>query len=191
MPHAELNSLLTFNDSDLQRNRSGQLSDGQRLRLHRRQGRTLRLGLGIAVVLASIATLTLLAARYSETGQGILQAIGIALTLINALVIGYQARYWMRLNADIQTGQVSIHSGTLERVLKPLNRRVILYVLRVEGVEVVVDKDVFKQFTHHAVYTLYRAPYSGILLAAETGSTNENDAPEDAPSASPSLNQPQ
>jgi hypothetical protein len=75
-------------------------------------------------------------------------------------------RTWMRLSADMRGGQVEIIAGPMERVIRPTSR-VNNYVLRVEGVDFVVRKDLFKLFRHQQPYRLYRSPHARVLLAAE------------------------
>ena len=120
----------------------------------------------MTVVMVFIASLFIFAGQ-QEDGSAILTAIGIALTLLNAAFIGIFARFWLRLSADIGEKRIQTTTGNLERVIKPVNRRVLNYLIRVGEVEVFVPKAVFDAFEHNVPYTLYRAPYTGTLLAAE------------------------
>ena len=68
---------------------------------------------------------------------------------------------------SLQGKKVLIISGKLERVLKPINRQIVNYMIRVGEVEVFVNKETFAVLQHEQPYTLYRTPYAGILLAIE------------------------
>ncbi|NOG48993.1 MAG: hypothetical protein HND48_05650 [Chloroflexi bacterium] len=52
-------------------------------------------------------------------------------------------------------------------MVKPVNRRIVTYLLRVESAEFSVTKETFKLFDHEKPYALYRAKFSGLLLSAE------------------------
>ncbi len=162
-----LMSALNFTAEDLSHNRAGELSEMQHYRLRVRRRRAEIIGAVVIVFGVIIASLLIYLSRRSDSG--ILYLIGIGLTICCAAITGVVARFWLRLNADINGRRVHINSGTLERVLKPINRRVITYILRVDGAEVAVSKETFRLFEHEKPYTLYRAPYSGTLLSAEPG----------------------
>jgi hypothetical protein len=160
-----LMSALNFTPDDLKHNRAGTLSEMQHYRLRVRRRRAEIVGVLATVIGVLLATTLIYISRHG--GSGILYIVGIALTICCAAITGTVARFWLRLNSDINSQRILINSGTLERVLKPVNRRVMTYILRVDGAEVAVSKDVFKVFEHEHPYTLYRAPYSGTLLSAE------------------------
>ncbi len=157
-----------FTDADLVANRAGELSQSQRIALQKRRGRALFLGLGAFFGLTMLATLFLFMGSKPDNSD-ILSIIGVGLTICNALVIGIFFRAWLRLNGDINAGRVLAVSGKLERVLKPLNRRVMNYMIRIGSVEIYVNKEVFIAFEHEASYTLYRTPYNRTLVSAERG----------------------
>ncbi len=157
--------LLEFSADDLAANRDGRLSEMQDYRLRLRLRRSIASGVIMVLVLAFIATLLIFGS--SRGGSPILSVVGIGLTLCSAAVTGVFARYWMRLNADIRGGTVMIVSGSLERVIKPVNRGVVTYILRIGASEFVVGKETFSAFLHGGHYRVYRTPYTGALLAAE------------------------
>lgn len=165
MTDMELMRELEFTADDLAANRAGQLSGVQIDRLRVRRKRSIMIGIVIIVVLAFIASLCIFSGMQ---GSAVLLIIGIGLTLVSAVITGTFARYWMRLSADIRENTVSAFTGQLERVVKPVNQRVVTYLLRVGGAEFVVNKEQFKAFGHEAPYTLYRAKYTGTLLSAES-----------------------
>lgn len=165
MTDTELMRELEFTAADLAANRAGQLSETQIDRLRARRKRSILTGIAIMLVLAFIASLCLFGGMQ---GSAVLLIIGAGLTLVSAVITGTFARYWMRLSADIRENTVSAFSGQLERVIKPVNQRVVTYLLRVGGAEFAVNKEQFRAFAHEAPYTLYRAKYTGTLLSAES-----------------------
>ncbi|MBK9122050.1 MAG: hypothetical protein IPM16_02870 [Chloroflexi bacterium] len=164
MPDTALMRELEFTLDDLSANRTGKLSEMQLDRLRLRRQRSILTGTGIVVALAFAASLCLFGGL---RGSAILTVIGLGLTVCATVVMSTFARYWLRLSADIREGTTSIFSGPLERVVKPVNRRIVTYLLRVGGAEFSVTKDVFKLFDHEKKYALYRAKFSGLLLSAE------------------------
>jgi hypothetical protein len=160
-----LQQALNFTADDLLANREGRLSEMQEYRLRVRRQRAALIG--VALVLAGVFIATLFLFLAQRTSNSILTLVGIGVTLCNAALTGVFARHWMRLNADIRGGTVLMTEGVLERVVKPVSRRVYNYVVRVGEVEIFVSKDTFDAFQHQQPYTLYRAPYTGTLLSAE------------------------
>jgi hypothetical protein len=165
MANTELMSLLQFNEDELETNRQGRLSEMQEYRLRLRLRRSIAIGIGFILIMSLIATILIFLGSQEESP--ILTVIGVGVTICGAAITGVFARYWLRLNADIQQGKVSEVAGELERIVKPINRRVMTYLLRVDQAEFVVAKETFKVFKHGEAYRLYRAPYTGTLLSAE------------------------
>lgn len=161
-----LQAALNFTDDDLIANRDGRLSEMQDYRLRVRRRRSAFLSALVLIAASFVATLLLFLGT-REGGSSILTLIGIGVTLCNAALFGAFARHWMRLNADIQKGEVHALSGTVERVVKPVTRRVVNYVIRIDSVDIVVDKDTFDAFAHQKRYTIYRTPFSGALLSGD------------------------
>ena len=161
----QLMGAVRFNADDLEANREGKISEIQSYFLRVRRRQSMAIGLAIFVVIIIIASLLIFAGR--RDSSGILTIIGIGVTLCNAAITGIFARYWLRLNADIQKGVVNVISGKLERVIKPVNHRVVNYMIRIDNNELMVDKAVFALLEHEQAYTVYRTPYAGILLAIE------------------------
>lgn len=167
-PPIPLAQAIGFTEADLSANREGKLSQAQCEQLQKRKTRILLIGFGTFLILTLVATLFLfMGSRPNQSG--ILSIIGIGLTICNALMVGIFFRGWLRLNADSNTNTVIAIQGEVERVLKPLNRRVMNYMIRIQNIEVYVNKDVFIAFAPQGEYTIYRTPYSGILLSAERG----------------------
>lgn len=164
MTDTALMQQLDFTADDLAANRAGRLSERQTAALRAKRTRSIALGAGILLVMALAATACIFA---GIRGSAILLVIGIGLTITSAAITGTFARHWLRLSADLRHESVSAFSGMLERVVKPVNRRIVTYLLRVDGAEFNVDKETFKAFAHEAPYTLYRARYTGTLLSAE------------------------
>lgn len=160
-----LMDLLDFTPDDLERNREGKLSEMQHYRLRVRRRRAEMVGVLAVILGALIASGFIFAGNRNETP--ILSLIGIAITICITALMGNIARFWMRLNGDINGGKIVVNSGKLERIMKPVNRSIIYYAVRVDGAEVIISKEAFDSFEHGAPYTLYRTPYTGTLLSAE------------------------
>jgi hypothetical protein len=160
-----LMAMLGFAPADLEDNRAGHLSELQRYTLRARRRRAVMTGLVIVLAVVFIATLFLFLG--GQRDSFILTLIGIIVTICNAALSVIFARHWFRLSADIRGGVVRASHGTLERVIKPVNRRVVNYMIRVDNAEVFVSKEAFELFEHRMPYVLYRAPHTGTLLAAE------------------------
>jgi hypothetical protein len=163
-PVTELMQPMGFNPDDLEANRGGHLGAQQRERLQGLQTRALLIGgcgfWGIGVV----AAIFFYFAQVNESL--VLQLMGIFLTLINALFVGMYGRQWMLLNADIRNANVEVISGTMERVVKA-DGRMNNFLLRLDGNDFYVKKELFKLFRHEVPYRIYRTPHAKILLAAE------------------------
>lgn len=157
---------LQFSPDDLAANREGKLSEMQDYKLRVRRHRAVMIGLSVLMAVIVVATLLIFAGT-REGGSGILAVIGAGITVCNAALMAIFGRHWMRLHSDIQGGVVEATTGELERVIKPISRRVVNYMIRVEDAEVFVSQEAFEAFEHEATYTLYRAPSTGTLLAAE------------------------
>lgn len=164
---AELMFLLDFTPQDIDQNRGGQLSESQLERLRGRRRASVTVAVLMVMAAAVIASVFIFLGQ--ANGSLVLTIIGVGITLVGAAVTGIFARHWMRLTADIDSGTVQIVSGTLERVLKPINQRNAHYVLRVGDTDIATSKEVFKLIKHNAPYRLYITKYSRVLLAAEQG----------------------
>jgi hypothetical protein len=163
-PVSELMQPMGFTPEDLAANHKGQLGAQQRQRLQSMQKRTLLIG-GLGFFVIGITAATFL--YFAQVNDAlVLQWVGIFLTLINALFIGMYGRQWMLLNADIRNANVEVISGLMERVVQADNR-MSNFLLRVDGNNFHVKKELFKLFRHEVPYRLYRTPRAKILLAAE------------------------
>lgn len=156
--------LLTFTAPDLEANRRGELGATQLERLKKLRRNAALTGAVMFIALVLLATTFLFAG--ARGGAGILTLIGMLLTVINAIGIGFIGRHIMRINADLNDRQVETISGELERVIRPQGRMNNL-LLRVNGVDFAVKKEIFRAFQHEQPYHVYRAPHTRILLAAE------------------------
>lgn len=159
-----LSAALGFTPADLEANRLGALSHSQMERMRAiRQRNTL-------VASAFFAALVLGATVLFYLGQLnrslILFGAGLALTLFNAVAVGRAGRAYMRIGGDLRAGQVEVLCGAVERVLRR-GRASDGFMLRINGVELHVTKDVFMGFRHMAPYRIYRAGISRVLLSAE------------------------
>ena len=75
----------------------------------------------------------------------------------------------MRVGGDLRSGQVEALVGDVERVLRR-GRATDSFLLRINGAELAVTKDVFRGFRHEAPYRIYRTSHSRLLLSAEPAS---------------------
>lgn len=165
IPSAEaIMQALGFTTDDLSANQRGTLGAYQIAYLQTLQTRVLLMGGGAFFVFA------LLAATFLFLGQQqnaiILTFAGIFCTLLNALTAGIFGRQWMRLAADIRHAQVDPVEGIMERVVRT-EGRMNNFVLRIDGQQFAVKKELFRLFRHEIPYRMYRAAHSGTLLGAE------------------------
>lgn len=163
-PVTDLMQPMDFDTDDLDANRNGRLGTNQRERLQALQMRTLMIGSSGFIAIGIAAATFLYFAQVNDSL--ILQLVGIFLTLINALFIGIYGRQWMLLNADIRNADIEVISGAMERVVKA-DGRMNNFLLRIDGNDFHVKKELFKLFRHEVSYRLYRTPHAKILLAAE------------------------
>jgi hypothetical protein len=155
---------MQFDTDDLQANREGQLGANQIQRLQALQRRALLIGLGGFFGIGLLATTFIYFAQVNDAL--ILMLVGIFMTMINALFVGLYGRQWILLNTDIRNNVIETISGPMERVVRA-DSRMNNFLLRVDGHDFVVKKDLFKLFRHEVPYRLYRTPLSRVLLAAE------------------------
>lgn len=153
-----------FNEADLAANRAGMLSDGQRQKLRAMQRRAVGVGGGAVIVLVFVATGFLYGGR--QTDSGILTLVGIGLTFSSTLIMGLFTRHWLRLNADLSSGQVGVLSGKVERIIR-VSGRVTTFVLKIGDDRLPLSHEMLKGFEHDRPYRLYRTAYTRLLLSAE------------------------
>ena len=166
---AELKTLpavLGFDDADLDANRRGQLSQSQIERMRRSRQRATRVAASLFLGLALGATLLFYIGQLQ--GSLILHGLGAMLIAINAIMIGMTGRTYMRVAGDLRAGEAEALAGEVERVLRR-GRALDSYLLRINGAEFSVTKDVFMVFRHEAPYRVYRASFSRQMLSAEPG----------------------
>jgi len=163
----DLPAALGFTAADLDANRMGKLSHGQieHLKNVRRRKTLAAAALFAALVLAA----TILVYFGQVNRSLILLGAGAALTLVNAVGIGRAGRAYMKVGGDLRSGQVEALVGDVERVLRR-GRAIDSFLLRINGAELNVTKDVFLGFRHEAPYRIYRTSYSRHLLSAEPAS---------------------
>lgn len=155
---------LEFTTDDLHANREKQLGENQRIRLEALQNRAILFGILGFFAFALIATIFLFFG--SDDGLFIMTLIGIFMTICNAIFVGMFARHYMRLRADLSANEIEVIEGDLERVVIP-NGRMNNFLIRINGEEFYVKKDLFKLFRHEVPYRFYRASHSRVLLSAE------------------------
>ena len=162
---------LGFSAEDLAANRAGSLSDAQKVRLGRQIRRTLT-GFGILLLIGIIAATAFLFGG-QQTGSQVLTFVGMAITVLNAVVVGLGAQSYLRVNGDLSRGTVERVSGIVTHTIRVTSGRVTTFVIKLDGGhETVVPKTVFKAFAEGGAYTLYRAPGTKSLLSADEGKEN-------------------
>lgn len=163
-PATALMQPLQFSAEDLDANRDGQLGVAQQHRLNSLRRRTLLIGGAGFFGFVLLATTLLFVGVQQQSF--IFSVMGGATLVVNAAFIGMFARQWLRLSADLRARTVETITGDLERVVRT-GRQVSNFVVRVDGNEFAMPKETFNLFRHEVPYTMYRAPRSGVLLAAE------------------------
>lgn len=163
----DLPAAMGFSADDLAANRKGQLSHSQIAQLKNlRRRKTLAAG---ALFAALVLAATVLVYIGQVNRSLILSGAGAMLTLVNAVGLGRAGRAYMRVGGDLRSGQVEALVGDVERVLRR-GRATDSFMLRINGAELAVTKDVCMGFRHEAPYRIYRTSYSRLLLSAEPGS---------------------
>jgi hypothetical protein len=160
----DLQTALDFSPDDLVDNRSGKLSVRQRERLRRLRFRSMLIGAALLIFFAFVATSFLFVGQ--QNAAPISSLIGVGVTVANTVMLAIMARYWLRLNADLQAGRVRAVTGSAERVIR-VTGRTANYVIRIGGEQFPVNKETIKAFQHEASYTLYSTPYTRLLLSGE------------------------
>ena len=159
-----LMAALQFNSVDLEANRQGRLSPAQMRRIKQARQRHLLIAAALFVVFVIGATVFLYAGQLAD--NRILSGAGGALIVMNALLLGIAGRGAMRMNGDLGSGGVESLAGEVERVLRR-GRQSDSFLLRIDGADLPVTKDIFLGFAHERPYRIYRARRSGRLLSAE------------------------
>ena len=178
-----LRAALNFTEADLSANRQGQLSIEQIKRLRRAQVRSALIGalVFLALVLASTALIYFGQAEYEN--NAVLLIAGLGLILLNALLVGYLGRGFMRLDSVLRSdGSPGVEAlvGSVERVLQRGRQR-DSYLIQVADQRLAVTKDIFMQFEHQRSYRIYRTRLTRIMLSAER--VCEDHAPDSGASA--------
>ena len=164
---SDLPAALGFTAADLVANRAGQLSHSQAERLKNARRRKTLAAAALFAGLVLGATILVYIGQVNRSM--ILFGAGVMLTLINAAGVGRAGRAYMRLGGDLRSGRVEALVGDVERVLRR-GRAIDSFLLRINGVELRVTKDVFMGFQHESPYRVYRTSYSRLLLSAEPAS---------------------
>lgn len=164
MDSHDLSTALGFTASDLEANRQGALNQAQKERMKRIRRRNTLVASALFIALALGATLIFYLGQINRSL--ILFGAGAILTMVNVFTVVRAGRAYMQVGGDLRTGQVEVLAGEVERVLRR-GRASDSYMLRIDGVELNVTRDVFVGFRHMAPYRIYRAGISRALLSAE------------------------
>ena len=159
-----LPAALRFSTEDLEANRQGLLSPAQISRMISVRQRKMVIAAALFIVLVLAATVLVYIGQLNRSA--ILFGAGAALTGINAIHVGRAGRDYMSVGGDLRRGRVEVLAGDVERVLRR-GRASDSYLLRINGAELPVTKEVFVGFRHEAPYRIYRASASRNLLSAE------------------------
>lgn len=159
-----LMAALEFSEADLEANRRGALSPSQAARLRSSRQRQLAVALLLFISLVIVATALIYAGQRS--GNPILGLAGAALILINAVIVGTMGRGYMRVGGDLRPGNIEVLAGEVERVLRR-GRQADNYLIRIDGANLHVPREVFLSFRHEAPYRIYRSVHARLLLSAE------------------------
>jgi hypothetical protein len=160
-------AVIGFNQLDLDANRAGRLGPSQIRRLRRARWRAAGWGMAVFVVMCTLAAGALFLSQ--TQGAPILGVVGMLLSLVAAWGTGLFLRQVFRLSRDLGDGDVLQLNGPLERILRPQGTG--LYLLRIAGETFLVNQRLFRAVRHEWVYTLYAAPASELVLAAEPATT--------------------
>ncbi len=159
-----LGAALNFTEKDLRANRQGELSIEQGKRLRQAQARSALMGALVFLALVFISTALIFGGQTDK--NSIMLLAGLGLILVNALLVGYIARDFMRLDRDLRSHGVEALAGNVERVLRRGRQR-DSYLLKIADQRLYVTKDIFLQFDHQSAYRIYRTRLTRILLSAE------------------------
>ena len=155
---------LRFSTEDLEANRQGLLSPAQIACMISIRQRRMLIAAALFIILVLAATVLIYVGQLNR--NAILFGAGAALTVINAVLVGRAGRDFMSVGGDLRRGRVEVLAGDVERVLSR-GRASDSYMLRINGAELTVAKEVFVGFRHEAPYRIYRASVSRNLLSAE------------------------
>lgn len=161
---SSLMTALQFTGTDLAANRQGKLSPAQTARIQQVRRRQLLLAVILFFFFVIGATILLFAGQ--RAGNPILSGAGGALIVMNALLIGLVGRGSMRIGSDLRADNVEALAGEVERVLRR-GRQGDSYLLRINGDDLRVTKEIFLGFRHERPYRIYRTKGSRMLLSAE------------------------
>src|SRR5688500_11519875 len=125
-----LSEALGFTPDDLTANQAGRLSAAQLERLRQARRRLILIAVPRVALLVLLAAIFLFLAQ--RNASGILQIVGIGVTLANAALMGVLARNALRLTADMREGQVSVIEGTATHTIR-VTGRAANYLIRVDG----------------------------------------------------------
>lgn len=159
-----LQAALRFSSEDLEANRQGLLSPAQIARMISIRQRKMLFASALFIGFVLAATVAIYMGQLNR--NAILIGAGAALTVINAVLVGRAGRDYMNVGGDLRRGQVEVLAGDVEMVLRR-GRASECYLLRINGAELTVTKEIFVGFRHESPYRIYRASVSRKLLSAE------------------------
>lgn len=161
----DLMSVLEFSAADLQANRLGLLSEAQAAVIRKDHRSYVLKAMALFFAFVIIATILIFIGQKMQ--NLITTAAGSGVTLVNALLIGFSGREYMRMGSDIRSGAVDALAGDVERVIRR-SRKSDRYILRINDEEIFVTKEIFLCFEHERPYRIYRTRLAKLLLSAES-----------------------
>jgi hypothetical protein len=176
-PPQHLARVLAFTPEDIHANRHGRLSAAQAARLRGQRTRSLWIALAVVLGMALVATTLLYGGRHAgagDTPSPILTVLGIAVMLLNAVIVAIFAQHWRRqtraLALATSDDAVRRVQGTPTLTVRVIAKRAALYLVQIGETELSVAREVFEAFRAKQTYTIYLMNYTGALLSAETES---------------------
>lgn len=167
-PPMTLMEALDFSPDDVAANREGRVSERQQAKLRAARRRSVYVGAAILIAVGLAATVLLFLGERNESA--ILTFVGISVTVCNAVIMSMIVRNWLRLTADIDSGQVTALEGEVHHTIR-VTGRMANYLIRLQGQEVVVSKPAFLAIREGAPYRVYRTPAAKTLLSIEAVDT--------------------
>lgn len=163
-----------FNPADLRDNRSGQISDRQKIRLQIMQVLSpLHIVMAIILITTFASAISFVSFAFtlfqSADWFNLIRALlGIAgIILIHVLLITALIERATKLNRDIQSGRVEVAKGAIAFRRYGRKRLVLAYLMQIDGKEYRITAWQMWAFRKHEQYAVYASPHMQLVLSAE------------------------
>jgi hypothetical protein len=166
-PEHLLMEAVGFDEDDLEANRAGYMSKGQRARLRAKRSSWINIslvavGFGFLVAIVTITDdLQFRNSFTSRVGSFGLICVGIA------GVVSYSWLNWRKFDADLLKGEFDTIEGPIQLDVTSQGNRGTKYSVIIEGSRFNVTKPIFLAFKNGDPYCIYYAPRSKTILSAE------------------------